>query len=432
MKKKKINVVTLGCSKNTVDSEYLMAQLSGNNYEVVYDSNDESAKIVVVNTCGFIGDAKEESIDTILSFAKAKEAGVIEKLFVFGCLAERYKKVLEKEIPEVDSFFGVNNLSDVVRAVGGAYKEELYGERKLTTPKHYAYLKISEGCNWGCSYCAIPLIRGKHLSVPIEKLVYETQLLAQKGVKELIVIAQDSTYYGLDNYGERKIASLLQALSEVEGIEWIRLHYAYPAKFPNDLIEVMRDNPKICKYLDIPFQHISDVVLKNMRRGISKDETYSLIEKLRTSIKGIALRTTLLVGHPGEGEAEFEELKEFVKKVRFERLGVFPYSKEEDTYAGDHLQDLLTDQEKQKRADEIMEIQNRISMELNSEKVGNIYQVIIDRKEGDYYIGRTCHDSPDIDQEVLISYKGKLESGTFVTIKVTDYEDYDLYGTIVN
>lgn len=433
MKKKKINVVTLGCSKNIVDSEYLMSQLTGNGFEVVHDSNDESAKTVVINTCGFIGDAKEESVNTILSFARAKEAGLIDHLFVFGCLSERYKKDLVAEIPEVDSFFGVKNLSDVVRAIGGSYKEELVGERQVTTPGHYAYLKISEGCNWGCSYCAIPLIRGKHISVPMEQLVSQAEKLAAKGVKELLIIAQDTTFYGLDLYGKRCLAELLEKLSKVNGIEWIRLHYAYPTNFPEGLIQVMRDNPKICKYLDIPFQHISDKVLTNMRRGISRKETYDLIERLRREIPDIALRTTLLVGHPGEGKKEFEELKQFVKNIRFDRLGVFPYSEEENTYSAETFKDTISNKQKQERTDEIMMIQNRISSELNDGKVGMECRIIIDREENGFYVGRTTYDSPEIDQEVLLQPEGiLLQSGDFVDVLITESDDYDLYAQLKN
>jgi ribosomal protein S12 methylthiotransferase len=332
----------LGCSKNIVDSEYLIAQLSGNNFDVIHDSNDESAKTVIINTCGFIKDAKEESINTILNFAQAKKAGVIDRLFVFGCLAERYKNELRSEIPEVDDFFGAKNLKDIVRAIGGNFRDELVGDRIVTTPSHYAYLKISEGCNRNCSYCAIPLIRGKYLSEPIENLVAQSQKLAAAGVKELLVIAQDSTYYGLDLYKKQKIAELLRKLSEIEGIEWIRLHYAYPTSFPDDLIYEIRDNPKICKYLDIPFQHISDRILAKMRRGITKKETYGLIERIRKEIPGIALRTTMLIGHPGETEKAFNELKQFVEDIRFERLGVFPYSEEEDTYSAAHFRDSIS------------------------------------------------------------------------------------------
>lgn len=440
MKKKIINVVTLGCSKNIVDSEHLMAQLRRNNFEIKFDSNTTDAKIVVVNTCGFIGDAKEESVNTILGFASAKSAGEIDHLFVMGCLAERYKKELEQEIPEVDRYFGVNNLADIVEAVGGRYRDELTGERHLTTPHHYAYLKISEGCNWGCGYCAIPLIRGRHVSVPMEQLVAEAEGLAHSGVKELIVIAQDTTYYGLDLYGERRLGDLLRRLCRIDGIEWLRLHYAYPAQFPDDVIGAMRDEPKICKYLDIPFQHISDSQLKSMRRGLDKAETYALVEKMRREVPGIALRTTLLTGYPGESEQDFEELLQFVRNIRFERLGVFPYSEEEGTYSATKLQDDVPEEVKQQRVDRIMELQNGISRENNLRRVGRTERVILDRREGDYWIGRTQYDSPEVDTEILISASetGKsvrentggrtLSAGQFLDVRITRADDYDLYG----
>jgi ribosomal protein S12 methylthiotransferase len=428
----RINIVTLGCSKNTVDSEYLIAQLAGNNFETVHDSNDESAKTVIINTCGFIRDAKEESINVILNFARAKKAGIIERLFVFGCLAERYKSDLRNEIPEVDDFFGANNLKDIIKAIGGDFRDELLGDRIVTTPPHYAYLKISEGCNRNCSYCAIPLIRGRHISEPAEKLVAQANRLSADGVRELLVIAQDSTYYGLDLYRERKIAGLLRELSKVPGIEWIRLHYAYPASFPDDLIREINDNPKICRYLDIPFQHISDRVLGKMRRGITKAETYSLIERIRKEIPGIALRTTLLVGHPGETEKAFAELKQFVENVRFERLGVFPYSEEEDTYAAANFPDTIGNSRKMDRVNEIMSIQNRISGELNLARKNQRMKVIVDRIEPDFIIGRTEYDSPEIDQEALIDKTGTLPSpGSFVEVEIVDTDDYDLYARIL-
>jgi len=431
MKKKIINVVTLGCSKNIVDSEHLMAQLRRNNFEIKFDSNTTDAKIVVVNTCGFIGDAKEESVNTILGFANAKSAGEIDHLFVMGCLAERYKKELEQEIPEVDRYFGVNNLADIVEAVGGRYRDELTGERHLTTPHHYAYLKISEGCNWGCGYCAIPLIRGRHVSVPMEQLVAEAEGLAHSGVKELIVIAQDTTYYGLDLYGERRLGDLLRRLCRIDGIEWLRLHYAYPAQFPDDVIGAMRDEPKICKYLDIPFQHISDSQLKSMRRGLDKAETYALVEKMRREVPGIALRTTLLTGYPGESEQDFEELLQFVRDIRFERLGVFPYSEEEGTYSATKLQDDVPEEVKQQRVDRIMELQNEISRENNLRRVGRTERVILDRREGDYWIGRTQYDSPEVDQELLIPAGGRrLRRGCFYEARITAAEEYDLYGEL--
>jgi len=431
MDKKKINIVTLGCSKNLVDSERLYKQLEANGYSVVHDSNDTSAKVVVINTCGFIGDAKEESIDTILSFAHAKEKGKIRHLFVMGCLSERYKKDLQLEIPEVDEFFGVNNLEDIIKAIGGDLKTDLLGERKLTTPKHYAYLKISEGCNWGCSYCAIPLIRGKHVSVPIESLITEAKSLAAKGVRELLIIAQDTTYYGLDIYGKRMLGELLNKLSEIEGIEWIRLHYAYPTFFPSDVIDVIRDNPKVCKYLDIPFQHISDKVLKKMRRGINKEETYALIKKLKTEIPDIALRTTLLVGHPGETEAEFLQLVEFVKDVKFDRLGVFPYSEEENTYAAINFDDAVSEETKQERVEAIMQLQSEIALTKNKDRVGKKMRVLIDRFEGDFYIARSQYDSPEVDQEVLIDADRDAIIGKFYDVKITDAEEFDLFAKFI-
>lgn len=431
MNKKKINIVTLGCSKNLVDSERLYKQLEANGYSVVHDSNDTSAKVVVVNTCGFIGDAKEESIDTILSFAHAKEKGKIRHLFVMGCLSERYKKELQLEIPEVDEFFGVNNLEDIIKAIGGDLKSDLLGERTITTPKHYAYLKISEGCNWGCSYCAIPLIRGKHVSVPIENLVAEAKSLVAKGVRELLVIAQDTTYYGLDIYGKRMLAELLNKLSEIEGIEWIRLHYAYPTYFPDDVIDVIRDNPKVCKYLDIPFQHISDKVLKKMRRGINREETYALINKLKTEIPDIALRTTLLVGHPGETEAEFQQLVEFIKDVKFDRLGVFPYSEEENTYAAINFEDSVSEETKQERVEAIMQLQSEIALKKNQERVGKKMKVLIDRFEGDFYIARSQYDSPEVDQEVLIDADRDAIIGEFYDVEITDAEEFDLFAKFI-
>ncbi len=429
--KRKINVVTLGCSKNVVDSENLMAQLKANGYEVVFDSNDPDAGTVVVNTCGFIGDAKEESIETILSFARAKTAGIIDHLFVIGCLSERYQKELEEEIPEADGFFGVRNIWEVIDRIGGEYKKELVGERVLTTPGHYAYLKISEGCNWGCGYCAIPLIRGKHRSVPMEELVREAERLAERGVRELLVIAQDTTYYGLDLYGERKLGELLRRLCRVEGIRWVRLHYAYPAQFPGEVIEVLRDEPKMCKYLDIPFQHISDNQLQSMRRGIDKERTYALIDRLRTEIPDIAIRTTLLTGYPGETEQDFEELVEFVERVRFDRLGVFPYCEEEGTYSAENLRDDVPPAIKERRVNRIMAVQNAVSRENNEKRTGSRELVVIDRLEDGYYIGRTQYDSPEVDQEVLIPADRPLTIGEFYPVEVVSAEDYDLYGKLI-
>ncbi|MDL2230473.1 30S ribosomal protein S12 methylthiotransferase RimO, partial [Alistipes sp. OttesenSCG-928-L06] len=427
MKKHTVNVVTLGCSKNTVDSEHLMAQLQANGFDVVFDSNDTAAKTVIINTCGFIGDAKEESVNTILSFANAKTAGQIDRLYVAGCLGERYREELAVEIPEADRVFGVNDWAEIVREVGGEYRPELAAERHLTTPEHTAFLKISEGCNWGCGYCAIPLIRGKHQSVPMEELLAEAEILARKGVRELIVIAQDTTYYGMDLYGERRLAELLRRLCAVVGIEWIRLHYTYPTGFPQEVIEVMRDEPKICKYIDIPFQHISDNQLKAMRRGLTKAETYALVERLRAAIPDIAIRTTLLTGYPGETEADFAELLEFVERVRFDRLGIFPYSEEEGTHSALKLSDDVPEEVKEERVDRVMRLQNRISHENNQRRIGREEKVLIDRQENGYFVGRTQYDSPEVDQEVLVEASAGLEIGRFYTVKITDGDDYDLY-----
>lgn len=430
MKRKKINIVTLGCAKNIVDSEHLAGQL-GEQWEVVYDSDQTDAKVVIINTCGFIGDAKEESINTILRFAAAREAGDIDHLFVMGCLSERYRDELREEIPEVDEFFGVNNLEEILRTVGERYRDELRGERRLTTPRHYAYLKISEGCNWGCGYCAIPLIRGKHLSVPFEDILAEAETLAARGVKELMVIAQDTTYYGMDLYGRRRLGELLRALCRIEGIEWIRLHYAYPAHFPQDVIEAMRDEPKICKYLDIPLQHISDRMLRSMRRGLGKAETETLIATLRREIPDIALRTTLLVGYPGETEADFQELLDFVAATRFDRLGVFPYSEEEGTYSATELTDDVPAEVKEARAEAVMSLQRDISRDSNQRLVGSLQRVIVDRREGDFWVGRTQYDSPEVDQEVFFPTTMELTPGDFVTVRIAAADDYDLQGEVV-
>jgi ribosomal protein S12 methylthiotransferase len=431
---KKINLITLGCSKNIVDSEHLSAQFIANGYQVVFDSNDISAKIVVINTCGFIASAKEESINTIMQFVEAKRRGYIEYLFVFGCLAERYADELRAEIPEVDSFFGVKNLKDIVAKIGMQYKHILVGERAISTPQHYSYLKISEGCNRRCSYCAIPLIRGKYKSQPMNQLLAEAQLLANKGVKELLIIAQDTTYYGIDIYKKQNLAELLNKLSEINQIDWIRLHYAYPTNFPEDVIKEIANNPKICKYLDIPFQHISNKVLKNMRRG-TNSEIYKLIEQLRTQIPDIALRTTLLTGHPGEDDAAFDELKNFVISTKFDRLGVFSYSEEEGTFSAEKFDDNIPENIKNERANEIMEIQNSISKQLNTARVGKEYRVIVDRIENEYIIARTEYDSPEIDNEVLISCKSIQKTkmphaGDFINVKITASEDYDLIGVV--
>ena len=428
---KKINVLTLGCSKNTVDSEHLMARLAAAGYEVLFDSDRTDAKVVVINTCGFIGDAKQESIDMILRAAAAKQAGKIERLFVVGCLSERYADELRAEIPEVDEYFGARTWDGIVRALGASEDPALATERRLTTPKHYAYLKISEGCNWKCGYCAIPLIRGGHVSVPMEELEEEARKLAAQGVRELMVIAQDTTYYGIDLYGRRMLAELLRRLCRIDGIAWIRLHYAYPAAFPDEVIEVMAAEPKICKYLDIPFQHISDAQLAAMHRRHTKAEAMELIRRLRTAIPDLALRTTLLVGYPGETEADFEELLEFVREVRFERLGVFAYSEEEGTYSAEQLRDDVPEAVKQERVERIMALQNEISLENNRRRVGRTERVIIDSRQGDFYVGRTQYDSPEVDQEILIPVGGRrLLRGHFYEAEVTSAADYDLYGEV--
>lgn len=424
IKKNKINVVTLGCSKNVYDSEVLMGQLRANQQEVVHE---EEGNIVVINTCGFIGTAKEESVNTILEFVQKKEAGLVDKVFVTGCLSERYKPDLQREIPDVDQYFGTTELPSLLKALGADYKHELIGERQTTTPKNYAYLKIAEGCDRPCSFCAIPLMRGKHRSTPIEDLVIEAQKLAQSGVKELILIAQDLTYYGLDLYKKRALADLLKKLVQVEGIEWIRLHYAFPTGFPMDVLEVIKNEPKVCNYIDIPLQHISDPILKSMRRGTTKEKTTQLLKTFRETVPGMAIRTTLIVGYPGETQEDFEVLKNWVQEMRFERLGCFTYSHEENTHAY-QLVDDVPEEIKQQRANEIMEIQAQISWELNQEKIGQIYKVVIDRKEGNYFIGRTEYDSPDVDNEVLIdATQFYLKTGEFTTVKIIDASDYDLY-----
>ena len=429
---KKINVITLGCSKNTVDSEHLMAQLAAAGYQLTFDSDRTDAKVVVINTCGFIGDAKQESIETILDAVAAKDAGLIEKLFVIGCLSERYADELREEIPEVDEYFGVKDWAEIVSALGAEYKAENETERVLTTPAHYAYLKISEGCNWLCGYCAIPLIRGKHESVPMEQVLEEARKLAERGVKEIMVIAQDTTYYGIDLYGRRRLADLLTELCRIEGIEWIRLHYAYPAAFPEDVIEVMACEPKICKYLDIPFQHISDNMLSAMKRRHTKAEAIELIARLRERIPDIALRTTLLVGYPGETAEDVAELEQFVRDVRFERLGVFPYSEEEGTYSAENLKDDVADEEKQRRADKIMLIQEQIALEHNLARVGRTMRVVVDSRQGDYYVARSEYDSPEVDQEILIPTElRQLRRGRFYDVRITGAEGYDLYGEVI-
>ena len=425
IKKNTINVVTLGCSKNVYDSEVLMGQLKAGGKNVVHE---QEGNIVVINTCGFINNAKEESINTILEYVQQKEAGLIDKVFVMGCLSERYKPDLEKEIPDVDQYFGTSELPALLKVLGADYKHELIGERLTTTPKNYAYLKISEGCDRPCSFCAIPLMRGAHISTPIEALVTEAEKLAAKGVKELILIAQDITYYGLDLYKKRALADLLRALVKVEGIEWIRIHYAFPTGFPMDVIEVMKEEPKICNYLDIPLQHISDPILASMKRGTTQEKTTKLLKKFREAIPEMAIRTTLIVGYPGETQADFEALKSFVKEMRFDRLGCFTYSHEENTTAYD-LEDDVPEEVKLARANEIMEIQSQISWELNQEKIGKTFRCLIDRKEGNYFVGRTEYDSPDVDNEVLIDAKKHyVKIGDFVEVKIIDATDYDLYG----
>lgn len=425
LKKNKINVVTLGCSKNVYDSEVLMGQLRANDKDVVHE---EEGNIVVINTCGFIDNAKEESVNTILEYVEKKEAGDVDKVFVTGCLSERYKPDLQKEIPDVDAYFGTSELPNLLKALEADYKHELIGERLTTTPKNYAYLKIAEGCDRPCSFCAIPLMRGKHRSTPIEALVTESQKLAAKGVKELILIAQDLTYYGLDLYKKRNLAELLQELVKVEGIEWIRLHYAFPTGFPMDVLDVMNKEPKICNYLDIPLQHISDRLLKSMRRGTTQEKTTKLIADFRKYVPNMAIRTTLIVGYPGETEEDFQTLKSWVTAMRFERLGCFTYSHEENTHAY-NLVDDVPEEVKQERANDIMEIQSQISWELNQGKIGKTFRCIIDRKEGNYFVGRTEFDSPDVDNEVLIdAAKFYLKQGEFALIKITDAADFDLYG----
>lgn len=431
IKKNKINVVTLGCSKNIYDSEVLMGQLKANGKNVVHEDENDDGNIVVINTCGFIGKAKEESIDTILHYAQRKEAGEIDKVFVTGCLSERYKPDLEKEIPNVDQYFGTHDLPNLLKVLEADYKHELIGERLTTTPKHYAYLKIAEGCDRPCSFCAIPLMRGKHKSTPIEDIITEATKLAEKGIKEIMLIAQDLTYYGLDIYKKRALADLLEALVKVDGIEWIRLHYAFPAGFPMDVIEVMKREPKVCNYLDIPLQHINSEILKSMKRGTTHEKTTNLIKKFREAIPEMAIRTTLIVGYPGETEAHFEELKEWVEEMRFERLGVFEYSHEENTGAY-VLEDDVPEDVKFRRVNEIMEIQSQISWELNQEKIGKTFRCLFDRKDGEYFYGRTEFDSPDVDNDVLVdATEHYIKIGEFIDVKIFDAGDYDLHGVPV-
>lgn len=428
MQKNTIDIITLGCSKNLVDSERLMHQLEGMGYKVTHDAEHPRGEIVVINTCGFIGDAKEESINTILEFCQAKDEGRLNKLFVMGCLSERYFKELKKEIPQVDKFYGKFNWMELVEDLGGIRSNDLSIERHLTTPNHYAYVKISEGCDRKCAYCAIPIITGKHVSRPIENIIEEVEYLVSQGVKEFQIIAQELTYYGVDIYHRRAIAELVERISDVKGVKWIRLHYAYPHAFPFELLKVMRERKNVCKYLDIALQHVSDKVLDNMRRHVGKEDTYRLIERIRQEVPGIHLRTTLMVGFPGEGEEEFNELKEFVKWARFDRMGAFAYSEEDGTYAKRHFKDDVPDEVKQQRLSEIMKIQQRIAAELNAEKIGQILKVVIDRKEGDYYVARTEFDSPEVDPEVLIPVaQGRLLRGSFHDVRITGAEEFDLY-----
>ncbi len=432
MRRNTIDIITLGCSKNLVDSEKLMRQLEANGYKVTHDSPNPQGEIAVINTCGFIGDAKEESINMSLEFCEAKEEGRLRKLYVMGCLSERYLKELEVEIPQVDKFYGKFNWNELLADLGKEYNDEIAIERTLTTPKHYAYLKISEGCDRSCAYCAIPIITGKHTSRPMEEIIDEVKLLVSQGVKEFQIIAQELTYYGVDLYKSQKLPELIEKIAQIPGVEWIRLHYAYPTHFPEDLFRVMRENDNVCKYMDIALQHISDNMLTRMRRHVSKSETYDLIEKFRREVPGIHLRTTLMVGFPGETEEDFAELKEFVQKARFDRMGAFAYSEEEGTYAAETYEDSIPQEVKQARLDELMAIQQGISAELSNAKIGQEYKVIIDRKEGEYYIGRTQFDSPEVDPEVLIKAEGKrLFSGRFYQVRITNADDFDLFGEII-
>lgn len=430
LKKNKVNVVTLGCSKNIFDSEVMMAQLKANKFEVEHESTTDDSEIVIINTCGFIDNAKQESIDTILRYADAKAEGLVDKVYVTGCLSERYKDDLEKEIPEVDAFFGTKDLPRLLKTLKADYKHELVGERLLTTPNHYAYFKIAEGCDRPCSFCAIPLMRGKHSSTPIEALVDQAKGLAAKGVKELMLIAQDLTYYGLDLYKKRALSDLLKSLSDVEGLDWIRLHYAFPAGFPMDVLDVMNERHNICKYLDMPLQHGSTKILQAMRRGITREKTEDLIAEIRSRVPGIALRTTLIAGYPGESEADFNEMYDWVERSRFDRLGIFTYSHEENTHAYSFTDD-VPDEVKRERADAIMELQSGISYDLNQSKVGKTFNVLFDRVEGDYFIGRTEFDSPEVDNEVLVKKsEGYIRLGDFQKIEITSADHYDLFGKI--
>ncbi|OYU96788.1 MAG: 30S ribosomal protein S12 methylthiotransferase RimO [Bacteroidetes bacterium B1(2017)] len=431
LKKDKVNIITLGCSKNIVDSEELYSQLKANDFLVEHESVTDDANIVIINTCGFIDNAKEESINTIVRWAEAKEAGEIDKLFVTGCLSQRYKPDLEKEIPEVDQYFGTTHLPQLLKTLGANYKHELIGERLITTPSHYAYLKVSEGCDRPCSFCAIPIMRGKHVSKTLEQIETEVKGLVKNGTKEILLIAQDSTYYGLDIYGERKLADLLRKISDVPGVEWIRLHYAYPSQFPLDALEVMAERDNICKYIDIPLQHVSDNMLKIMRRGITGKRTEELVQTIREKVPGIAIRTTLIAGHPGETEQDFLDLCEFVKRNKFDRLGIFTYSHEDGTHSGS-MEDDVPQEVKEERAAIVMEIQQEISIEINKSKVGKTLRVLFDRKEGGYFIGRTEFDSPEVDNEVLVDAKTNyVRVGDFANVWIEKAEDFDLYGKVV-
>ncbi len=432
MKRNTIDIITLGCSKNLVDSEKLMRQLEANGYHVTHDSASPEGEIAVINTCGFIGDAKEESINTILEFCQAKEEGLLNKVYVMGCLSERYLKELQEEIPQVDKFYGKFNWNDLLADLGKAYKPECRIQRHLTTPSHYAYLKISEGCDRRCAYCAIPIITGRHISRPMDEILDEVRMLVAQGVKEFQVIAQELTYYGVDLYKRQALPELIERMAEIPGVEWVRLHYAYPTNFPLDLLKVMREHKNVCNYLDIALQHVSDNMLQRMHRHVSKQDTYNLISRIREEVPGIHLRTTFMVGFPGETEEDFEELKEFIRWAKFDRMGAFPYSEEEGTYSANHYQDDIPEETKQRRLDEIMAIQQEVSAELNMKKVGQVLPIIIDREEGDYYVGRTEFDSPEVDLEVLISKsEGTLEAGSFYHVQITDAAEFDLYATLL-
>ncbi|VAW13450.1 Ribosomal protein S12p Asp88 (E. coli) methylthiotransferase [hydrothermal vent metagenome] len=430
MGKRKVNIITMGCSKNLVDSEVLLSQLEHGSFEVVHDSNDTGFDVVIINTCGFIQDAKQESIDTILQYADAKKQGAIGQLFVMGCLSERYKADLRKEIPEVDRYFGKFDLKALTNELKVTYNPEYIYERKITTPSHFAYLKVSEGCNRSCAFCAIPMMTGKHRSRPLEELAKETRYLAKRGVKEILLIAQDLSYYGIDLYGKTRLAELITTISGIDGIEWVRLHYLYPTKFPYEILPIIRENPKVCKYIDLPLQHYSNPVLKRMLRHVTSEEIDNLLNRIKKEVPGIALRTTMLVGYPGEADADIDILKEFISRVKFDRLGVFPYSHEDGTYAAKKYTDDVPEEVKQQRAEAVMELQQQISAGLNHEKVGKLFKVIIDRKEGGYFVGRTESDSSEVDGEVLIKSGKELRTGQFYQARITEANDYDLFGVV--